>query len=57
MTHPYHCFLCGSQLEEAGIGTCICPKCNTFFIPFVSEDGFQTLESNIIVFDSNPEKK
>ena len=36
--HQYHCVLDGRQLVEAGMGTLICPECDTGYIPTVSED-------------------
>lgn len=36
--HEYHCPLCGTQLEEAGLGILICPKDEDHqFIPTVDE--------------------
>jgi len=34
--HPYHCVLCGTQLEEEQLGVLVCPSCNQFFLPIIS---------------------
>ncbi len=37
MKHHYHCVLCGTQLNEAGLGILACPSCRAHFIPTVNE--------------------
>ncbi len=39
MLHPYHCVLCGTQLEEIGLGILICPQDQTQFLPSLSPHG------------------
>lgn len=41
--HPYHCVLDGEQLKDAGLGLLACPKCDTYFVPTMSDDGDSSL--------------
>lgn len=38
MKHPYHCVLCGTQLNELCLGIIGCPSCDTQFIPTFNEE-------------------
>ena len=35
--HPYHCVMCGEQLEEVGLGMLACPDCETVYVPTLND--------------------
>lgn len=43
ISHPFHCFYCGTQLIEIGLGILECPNCLKDYIPFIDNEGNQCL--------------
>ena len=40
----FHCFSCGTQLREIGMGFCECPNCRKRFLPYTNKEDNQCLE-------------
>jgi len=43
---PCFCFLCGTKLQEIGMGWLLCSnkECDEVFLPFRDVDGYQNLQ-------------